>query len=416
MSARAPRLAAATFVLGTTVLGALGGCDPELPDVPYACGETGLCPDGFTCRATVCVRDGAVPAESRAMRVSWINAAEMYWFDAPDGGADLLVVDGFTAGARALYELHVSPDGVVDGPAVLLDFPEEYPTSTAVVALDAGHYGVLTMQFPPVSSNDQVLSFYSLSRGTLTDQSSTPPIATKTIRYLGGAEPAYVGAVRREGGSVDVAYGDPNEGGSVEFARVTDGAWADRFSLPLPPEVPPLSADCKLWDAGNGVLLRVGLETPLLYFVPDAATDVGDVQGPLPVPGLPVYGFQDAVVALTPEGDGAVKYTLVDYDGAPIGPAIEGVTQESLEPHTGWPSQGGAAIAPVSSDPGFTRMGVAFATPTGLSTVGAFDRQGTDDLYSARALVRDGRVYLAWTSFHDALMDLWVATFPAEGS
>jgi hypothetical protein len=350
------------------------------------------------------------------MRVAWINAAEMYWFDAPGGGADLVVTDGFTVGSRALYELHVSPEGAIEGPSVLLDFGEEFPTSTAVVALDAAHYGVLTMTFPPVTSTEQVVSFYSLDRGTLTDQSSTPPLATRTLQYLGGAEPAYVGAVRREGGAVDVAFGDPNAGGRVVFARIQDGVWQDRFALNLPAGVLPLSADCLLWDVGDGILLRLGLETPVLYYVPDAALDEMDIQGPLPIPGLPVFGFKGSVLTLEVDDTSEhATYRLVGYDGDPIGPKVEGAMQGTLEPHTGWPYGEGALVAPLSTDAAFGELGVAYVTPTGLTQVGSFERTGTDDMYSARAFIQDGRVYLAWTSFHDALMDLWVATFPAEG-
>ncbi len=399
-----------------TAFGANGACDPVLPDVPYACGQSGLCPDGFTCEESVCVRDGVQPAETRPMRVAWINAAEMYWFDAPDGGADLVVIDGFTVGGRALYEMHVSPEGAIEGPSVLLDFGEEFPTSTAVVALDAAHYGVLTMTFPPVTSSEQVVSFYSLDRGKLTDQSSTPPLATRKLDYLGGAEPAYVGAVRREGGAVDVAYGDPNAGGKVVFARIQDGTWQERFQLDLPAGVLPLSADCLLWDVGDGIMLRLGLESPQLFYVPDAALGAMDIEGPLTVPGLPVFGFNGSVLTLLLDDAGEnATYRLVDYDGAPIGPELGGAMQPTLEPHTGWPYGDGALVAPLSSDASFTSLGVAYVTAAGLTPVGSFERTGSDELYSARAFVKDGRVYLAWTSFHDALMDLWVATFPSEG-
>src|SRR5687767_4393822 len=113
-------------------------CSPDLPDVPYACGgESAACPDGFTCRATVCVRDGATPPVARPMRVSWINSGEMYWFAGRSGGATLVVNDGFTDGGRGIYELHVEPSGEVLGPKLLLALGQEFPTASAVVALDA---------------------------------------------------------------------------------------------------------------------------------------------------------------------------------------------------------------------------------------------------------------------------------------
>jgi hypothetical protein len=391
-------------------------CGPELPDEPYACAESGLCPDGYTCRSTVCVKDGSTPVEARPLRISWINSAEMYWFDGPEGGADLVVNDGFTPGGRGLYEIHVSPDGEASDPALIFDFGEEFPTSSSVVALDAGHYGLLTMTFPPVTSTDQAVSFYSLDRDTGADQSSKAPVSVEKMQYLGGSEPAYVSAVRREDGSVDVAYGDPNGGGRVVFARIEDGVWKERFKLDLPSGVLPLSADCLLWDVGDGLLLRLGLESPVVYYVADSATDVTDVGAPLPVDGLPIYGFADSILTLTTNDDATTgTYRLVDYDGNPIGSSLESAMQGSIEPHTGSVHGAGALVAPLSTDSSFAKLEVAFVTPTGIEKVGSFERAGSDDLYSARAFVRDGRVYLAWTSFHDAVMDLWVATFAAEG-
>lgn len=408
---------AALGVIGLSALAALGGaCSPDLPDEPYACGESGTCPDGYTCESTVCVKDGATPAQVRSMRITWINSAEMYWFDAPSGGADLVVNDGFTPGHRGLYEIHVSELGDVDAPAQIFDFAEEFPTSSAVVALDAGHYGVLTMTFPPVTSNDQDVSFYSLDRDTKSDQSGKPPVAKRTMQYLGGSEPAYVSAVRRTGGQVDVAYGDPNQGGRVVFARIVDGTWQDRFTLDLPSGVLPLSADCLLWDVGDGLLLRLGLENPVLYYVPDTATSAADVGAPLPVDGLPLYGFADSVLTLVTSDDGeSAEYRLVDYDGNAIGQAIDGASQGGLEPHTGWVHDAGALVAPLSDDGSFSSLDFAYVTGSGIKKVGSYERTGNDELYSSRAFVRDGRAYIAWTSFHDALMDLWVASFPIEG-
>lgn len=395
-------------------------CEPTLPDAPFACAGSELCPSGFTCQATVCVREGAIPAEARPMRVSWINAAEMYWFDAPSGGANLVVNDGFTPGGRGLYELRLHPDGRVEGPKLLVDFEEEFATASAVVELDAQHYGVLTLSFPRYTSTEQSVAFYSVERDRLDEPTETSPVridapSSIDVEYLGGSEPAYVSAIARNGW-IDFVFPDPSDGGAIVVSRIIDGAWQTRFSVDLPPGVLPLSADCLLWDGGDELLLRIGLEDTKVFRIPDDATAFSDVpQPPLALAGFPVFGFPGTLVTQTLSEDGDATYDLVDFADTPLGPRLSGKYQAALEPHTARAYGEGALLAPLSSSDGFGTLEVAYLSGSALRTIAYFDRAGTDELYSARAHARDGTVYLAWTSFHEALMDLWVATTPAEG-
>ena len=49
-----------------------------------------------------------------------------------------------------------------------------------------------------------------------------------------------------------------------------------------------------------------------------------------------------------------------------------------------------------------------------FSTIASVEREATDELYSARAFSDGTRVYVAWTSFHEDLMDLWVTVQEQE--
>lgn len=394
-------------------------CETELSDVPFACDAGGTCPEGFTCEATVCVRDGARPAVSRPMRVSWINSGEMFWFASPRGGADLVVNDGFTEGGRALYQVHVAADGSVEDPVVLIDFGEQFPTSSAVVALDDDRYGVLTLTFPSVESTEQELLFYSVPR----DGSGPAEVIATPVempRFVGGAEPAYVSALAR-GGGVDVSYADPGEGGRVIIGRLElDGAAElviePRVVVPLA-QVLPLSADTVLWDLGDALALRVGFETNELWRVPDG---VGvEPEGPLLLEDDPVYAFSDRVVTVavneTEEG-ASLAFEIYDWQGSRLEEILAGPTEAGLIPYTGVPSEGGALFAPVfsSEDLGTIDAAVLGAGGT-LERVASIARPGSDELYEGRALRVDGQVYFAWTAFHGSLMDLWVGVSP-EGS
>jgi hypothetical protein len=382
-------------------------CEPELSDVPFSCGSEGICPDGYTCQATVCVREGATLEASRPMRISWINAGEMYWFASPGGGATLVVNDGFTEGSRGLYEIAVGADGAVGDPSLLLDFGEEFATSSAVVALDDDHYGVLTLAFPSLSSTFQSIQFWSVPRegrggsAQLVAEPSAPP-------FVGGAEPVYVGAVARKGG-VDVSFADPSAGGQVVVGRIEGSTFTERARLPIGNGL-PLSGDSLIWDLGDSIAIRIGLEESELWRIPDGTSPVPE--GPITFEGQPVYAFSDRIFVLstTEEGESiAASLDAYDWTGAMLGQKQSFVLQPDLEPFAGVPSGEVALLAPLADDDAFSSLQVAQLGRDGnVARIATIERPGDDSLYSARALASGGRVYLAWTSFHESLMDLWI--------
>lgn len=395
------------------LIAAVIGCEPELSDVPFACGSEGLCPDGYTCQATVCVREGVSLEAARPMRITWINSGEMYWFPSPAGGATLVVNDGFSQGARGLYEVVVSPDGKVGEVREVMDFGEEFPTASSVVALDDDRYGVLTLSFPSVSSTEQRLAFWSAPRE---GRGGPPEIIAEPanrIPFQGGSEPVYIGAVARKEW-VDVSYADPSEGGTVVVARVQNGAFTERARLPLLQTL-PLSADSLVWDLGDdGIAVRVGPDASELWRISDDAMPTPE--GPLLLVDQPVYAFSDHVVVMSlAVGDDGIESTLqtIDWTGAPLAnDELSGVLQDGLEPFAAASvGPGSALLAPWSpTDRAFGALEVnRLDEAGGIVRIASYERKGDDELYSARAFARDGKVYLAWTSFHESLMDLWVA-------
>ncbi|NUO54724.1 MAG: hypothetical protein HOV80_38275 [Polyangiaceae bacterium] len=396
------------------IIAGMLGCEPELSDVPFACGAEGLCPDGYTCQATVCVREGASLEAARPMRITWVNAGEMYWFPSPAGGATLVVNDGFSQGGRGLYEVSVSPDGKVGDVREVMDFGEEFPTASSVVALDDDHYGVLTLSFPSVSSTEQRLSFWSAPRE---GRGGAPEIIAEPasqIPFQGGSEPVYIAALARKG-AVDVSYADPSEGGRVVIARIQNGTFTERARLPLMQTL-PLSADSLLWDLGDdGIAVRVGPDAAELWRIPDGPTPVPE--GPLLLADLPVYAFSDRVVVMKlADGDGGIESTLeaIDWSGAPLADdTVSGVLQDALEPFSAVSvGSDSALLAPWSpTDRGFASLEVnRLDNAGGITRIASYQRKGDDELYSARAFSREGKVYLAWTSFHESLMDLWITS------
>jgi hypothetical protein len=354
------------------------------------------------------------------MRVSWINAGEMFWFASPRGGANLVVNDGFSAGARGLYEIHVAPDGTVRGPKLLMDFGEEFPTASAVVALDDVRYGVLTMRFPAVDETLQPVAFYSVERDQI-DRVTAPVLVAQPAqvpRFVGGTEPPYVAALARNGG-VDVAYPDP-ENFQIVIARIEGSSFVERARLTLV-SVLPLSSDCLLWDVGSALALRVGLESAEgneLFRIPDGPDPLTGLISRSSLPGQPIYAFSERFIVLAEsEAGGSRAATLDTYDwsGAFVAGAPGGVLQSGLEPFSATPSPDGVLLAPVSDDPVFGELGVARLADDGsVQRIAELDRSGDDELYSARAFGVDGRVYLAWTSYHGGLMDLWVGVVEAS--
>lgn len=395
----------------------LAGCSPELGTVPFACDESGACPDGYACQSTVCVRDGDLLPLSRAERVVWINSGEMFWMPGLHGGAALVVNDGFTPGAHGLYELTVTPAGDVSAPRLLHAYSDEFPIASSVVALDDGRYAAATLRFPDVDGDDLTLEVLGIEREAPPARAPTvTSLYTETTPYLGGFEPAYVGA-SSDGKSIDVAWTLPTAGGQVEVLHLapSGGAWkrARVGKQQLPPEILPLSGDCFLYRTGKDrLVLRLGFEKFGVASI-DETSAIGAITL---VPDMPLFAFPSTLLTLrygahdAAAGTSAVSYALTNPLGqSPIEDA--GYTlQDGIEPFTAVPYGTGALVAPLSRDPAFPRLDVGYRSQSkALTTLASIDRQSTDRLYSARAFGGDGQLYVAWTSFHASRMDLWIA-------
>jgi hypothetical protein len=358
------------------------------------------------------------------MRVGWLNAGEMFWFPSANGGATLVVNDGFTPGARGLYEISVGADGAVGPPRKLFAHGDEFPTSSGVAALDAGRYAVATLTFPGVDSDRLTMTLRAVQREA--PEGAEPAIETLYTEeqpYLGGYEPAYLSALA-DGGAVDVAWTRPSDGGSVvvRHLEASAGVWQATRSVEraLPSDVLPLSGDCLLWGGRDGSrVLRVGFES----FSTLAIDPQGQAEDEfLTTYDVPLYAWGDTMLALRygeedPEsGASLVSYVLVGRDGTEFADEPGGYAQASLEPYTALAYADGVLLAPLSDDPAFPTIDVAFRSPSvGLTKVASVARPGDDQLYSVRAFGHEGQVYLAWTSIHESQLDLWVAVAPLEG-
>ena len=406
------------------MLAVLAGCSPELGAVPFACDQGGACPDGYACQSTVCVRAGDHLAIARAERVVWINSGEMYWMKALHGGAALVVNDGFTPGAHGLYEVTVTAAGDVSAPRLLHGYGDEFPISSSVVALDDGRYAAATLRFPDVDGDDLTLEILGIEREAPASRAPTvTSLYTETTPYLGGFEPAYVGA-SSDGQAIDVAWTLPTGGGKVEVLHLVPNgaAWKVGRSgaQQLPPEILPLSGDCLLYRTGKDRLtLRLGFEQFAVAIIDETST-IGAIAS---VPDLPLFAFSSTLLTLrygahdAASQSTAVSYALTNLVGQkPIDDA--GFTlQDGSEPFTAVPYETGALVAPLSRDPAFPRLDVGYRSPTTpLGAVASIDRQSTDRLYSARAFITDGKAYVAWTSFHESRMDLWIAVTDPVGA
>jgi hypothetical protein len=418
---RAPFLVTACF----TAL--LAGCSPELGDAPFACSTDGACPEGYACQSAVCVKDGASLPASHPRRATWINAGEMFWL-AGASGAELIVNDGFTPGARGIYAITVAPDGAASAPRPLLPYGGEVPMASSVTELTDGRYGVVTLSFPDIESDDLTLTVRAIERAAPSGAApSIETLYTDKEPYLGGSEPAYVSAIAGNG-TLDLAWTRPSLGGRVEVIRLArEGAvWKPKAQVTqaLPPEILPLSGDCALWKTGpDSVLLRVGFEQFAVAPVDLAAGTMAPFKL---LDDMPIYGWADKVLLLR-YGDFSVaaesyrvSYVLASLsvvtDPAPevVVTDLEsddgGVLQEALEPYTAVPFKDGALFGPVSSDPAFPALSVASRSPTQkLTPIASVARQSSDRIYSARAFEAGGKVYFAWTEFHESQMDLWIA-------
>jgi hypothetical protein len=399
----------------------LAACTPELGDTPFACTAEATCPEGYTCRSSVCVKEGASSSAARPKRVQWINAGEMFWLPGTSGGAVLVVNDGFTPDAHGLYEIRVAPDGSVSAPKTLLTYGDQAPMASSVVALSDGRYGVVTLSFPSFEGDLLSLKVLAIDRDTPPDVSPTiETLYSAEEPYLGGVEPAYVSAIAGSG-SIDLAWTRPSQGGRVEVLRLErQGAlWQPTITLtkPLHSTVLPLSGDCLLWKvAEDKLVLRVGYESFAAATVDMAAQSTGEWMVPS---GLPIFAWDGQALLLRygefdeKSATAKVSYALTDLAGVGSPGDDGGVLQDGTDVYAALPYEGGALFAPVSSDPGFAELGVGWRSPsTGLKTLGSVKRTSNQRIYSARAFGLQGRAYVSWTEFHESLMDLWVAVVP----
>lgn len=398
------------------------GCAPELGDEPFACGGEGVCPDGYSCRAMVCVRDGVLPSAGHLTRSSWINPPEMFWFASSDGGATLLYNDGFTAGNKGIFQVHITPDGSIQGPLPLLPYGDGPALSSAIVLLPDGRYGVATVGFPSIDEDQTTLSFLGIERDA---PSGTTPGVEKlfgaTTPYLGGVEPPYVGAVA-DGTTVDIAWATPSQGGQAEVLHLErqGSLWAPAWTAKaqLPSYILPLSGDCQLFRADGGLLtLRAGFENYALTTI-----DAMGMMAPFEMTtDEPLFRWPEGVFALR-RGDYdplaatySVSFVLLDAAGAVVAADTGYKLGEVASPFVGTPFEGGVLVTPVSRDAEMPTIDVGFRSPTeALRVVASVARPSREPLYTARAFAVGDTAYVAWTEFHDSSMDLWVGTSPLQ--
>lgn len=411
------------------------GCSPELGEAPFACSADAACPDGYSCQAAVCVKEGSKLSASHVRRSTFINSGELYWLASPSGGAELIVNDGFTDGARGIFAVRVAPDGTTEPSKALLPYGGEVPMSSSAFELPDGRYGIVTINFPDIDGDTITLTARAIEREPKGGAApSIETLYTDEEPFLGGVEPAYVSAVAG-GSTIDIAWTRPSGGGSVEVVRLAKqgGLWkpATKVREPLPPEILPLSGDCLLWKTGpDTALVRLGYER---FAVASFDLAEGAMKPSTPFQlfdDVPVYGWQGSLLLLrygeyeSATASYPVSYVLWDDGG--WDPAKQkdvavdngGVLQELCEPHTAVPSGSGegALVGPISEDASFATLSVAVRSPgASLKKVATIARESTDLLYTARAFLSGGRVYLAWLQFHESMMDLWVATAEASG-
>jgi hypothetical protein len=295
--------------------------------------------------------------------------------------------------------------------------------SSSVVPLSDGRYGVVTLSFPGIEGDKLTLKVIAVERDS--PEGSAPAIETLYTNdeepFLGGTEPAYVSAVAGSG-RIDLAWTRPDAGGRVEVLRLMkEGAlWkpAAPIRKALPPNILPLSGDCALFPvADDKLVLRVGYEEFALAPVDMTAGTIGEFAKHA---GLPIFAWDGKALVLrygeADEASGSlrVSYALTDLAGIKDEAVDDGgVLQDGTDVHTALPYEGGALFAPLSSDPAFPELGIGWRSPTeGLRQVASVKRQGADQIYSARVLAAQGKAFVAWTEFHESLMDLWVAVVP----
>ena len=404
------------FLAASTVLAF--GCSPNLGDAPFACDSTGLCPEGYSCRVSVCVRDGTMPETAHPTRATWINPAEVFWFaSASDGGATLLVNDNFTQGRKGIYDVRVKPDGTVLDARLLFPQEDGPAASSSTIILPDGRYGIVTLRFPNIEGDLMMLDLYGVERDTAPGTTAAvEKLFSDTSQYLGGVEPSYVSAVI-DGAKIHIAWSVPKSGGQTRVLRVerTGSLWKDTFTTiaqlnEATPPIPPLSGDCQLFRADDGWLtVRAGFENYALATIDDVTTPV-QLQDRA---DEPLFVWKDHTLSLRRDKlDPAtniydVSYVMEPKTGMPLTNSYR--LPATASPFIGVPFQGGVLVAPVSNDPKLPSIDVAWVSPTDpLRIVASITRQSSDPVYTARAFVRDDKAYIAWVEYHEGSMDLWV--------
>jgi len=420
------------FLAAASVLLAIG-CSPTLGDAPFACSGQGVCPDGYSCRVSVCVRDGTTPASAHTTRATWINPAELFWFtSATDGGATLLVNDNFTQGHKGIYDIRVAPDGTVRDPRLLFAHGDGPVVSSAIVLLPDGRYGIVTSRFPNIDGDQMTLDLYGVEREvTNGTTAAVEKLFSAGTLYLGGVEPPYVGAVIN-GTTIHAAWTVPSSGGQTQVLRIErqGSLWNQTFVTTVPlndlmPPIPPLSGDCQLFQADDGWLtVRAGFENFAL-----ATIDTVDPMSPLATfvatPNLPLFVWKDHEFFLRRDKYDEVSHVydvsyVMQQKGA-MGTVSSDAYRlpDTASPFIGVPFDGGVLVAPVSNDPALPTIDVAWRSPTEpLRIVASIKRQGTGPIYAARAFVRDTKAYITWVEYHEGNLDLWVgvADFTKSGA
>lgn len=399
----------------------IAGCSPNLGDAPFACDSDGMCPDGYSCRVSVCVRDGTQPETTHSTRATWINPAELFWFaSANDGGATLLVNDNFTQGRKGIYDIRVQPDGTVLDARMLFPQGDGPAASSSVVLLPDGRYGIVTLRFPNVDGDQMMLDMFGVEREVTTGQTAgiEKLFSTSTL-YLGGVEPPYVGAVI-DGSVMHIGWTVPSDGGQTRVLRVErqGSLWNNTFTTSVSlngvsPPIPPLSGDCQLFRGDDGWLtVRGGFENFALATIDSMQPQATFVS----TPNEPLFVWKDHEFFLRRDKyDEAAQVYDVSYVMQEKA-SMQAVSTNSYRlpdtasPFVGVPLDGGILVAPASSDPKLPTIDVAWVSPAEpLRIVAGVTRQSSDPVYTARAFARDGKAYVAWVEYHEGSMDLWVS-------
>ena len=404
MRSSGPFAAAGALLVGALLLGA---CGPALGEAPFACASEGeACPEGYRCEAQVCVAEGASLEAARVLRVTYVNLSGLAWFPSSQRGATLLVHDGFTPGAQAVYEIEVDEAGRSANPVILARFGDT-SVSSAFAELDDDRYAMATLEFPEADGDALQVGVRSLPRAR--SGAATSTLYSEEVPFLGGYEPSFVSLVRHND-ALWLAFADASEGGSIALRELSlSGELLRTASLPLPPGIAPFSADCALFVGAEGeLLLRVGLRsTELMAIDVDADPIVGALVPSLE--GDTLFADAQSLVRLESTSDPDDRRLVVrDREGV-VRSEAQHVVPQGVDPYVGVSSPRGALVAPLDVDARGAFSVVAASTDGSITELARVEPPGDDDVYTARALEHAGRVFVAWASFHGQLVDVWLS-------